>query len=68
MQTLQRPVADRVRSEVDKVVTTVETKIHYATLAALDSLVISKVELANEKNQNVFWTQIRESCIRPRKE
>ena len=46
MQTLERTLTNKVLSEVDNVVATVATKIHDAILAAMDSFVISRVELA----------------------
>ena len=46
MQTLERTYPDRVRCEMDNAVAMVETKVHNTCLAAMDSLVLSRVELA----------------------
>ena len=43
-ETPQRSDTDRVRNEVDKIVATVETRIHDAVLAAMESVVIPIVE------------------------
>ena len=45
VQTLEKNVIDRARSEVHNAVKMVEDRIHDAILAATDSLVIPKVEL-----------------------
>ena len=45
MQTLERSITDGVRSEVDNVVATDETRVNDTILAALDSSVITGVEL-----------------------
>ena len=46
MQTLKRSLTNKVLSDVDNVVATVATKLHDAILAAMDSLVVPRVELA----------------------
>ena len=46
MHTLEEHIVSKVRSEVDSVITTVETRIQDAVLTAIESLVIPSVELA----------------------
>ena len=46
MQKLERSIFDRVRSEVGNAVSTVKARVHGTILAAMDSLVIPRVELA----------------------
>ena len=53
MHTLEEYIVSQVRSEVDCVMTTVETKIQDAVLTAIESLVILRIELAM-KSTNAF--------------
>ena len=46
MHTLERNVVDKSRSEVDSVMTTVETRVQDAVLSAIEDLVLPRVELA----------------------
>ena len=40
MQKLENNIADQIQSEVEKVVATVETRVHEAILSAMDNLVV----------------------------
>ena len=46
MQTLQKNISDRVRSEVEIVVATVGKKVHAVISSAIDALVVARMELA----------------------
>ena len=46
VHTLQANIVSKVRSEVDSVMTTVETRVQDAVLTAIENLVIPRVELA----------------------
>ena len=46
MHTLEEHIVSQVRSEVDCVMTTVETRVQDAVLTAIESLVILRIELA----------------------
>ena len=48
MHTLEKNIANKVRSKVDYVMTTVETRVQDAELTAKENLVISRMELANK--------------------
>ena len=45
MHTLEKNLIDRLSSEVDNPVATVDTRIHDAILAAMDELILSRVKL-----------------------
>ena len=53
MHTLGENIASKVRSEVDGMMTTVETKVQDMVLTAIEILMIPRVELA-KKSTNVF--------------
>ena len=44
VHTIERNIADKVRSEVDSVMTKVETRVHDAVLTAMESLVIPRID------------------------
>ena len=46
MQTVERSITDIMYCEVDNNVGTVKTRVHEAIVAAVDNLVIPRVELA----------------------
>ena len=46
MHTLEKNIVTKVRSEVDSVMTTVETRVQDAVLTAIKNLVSARVELA----------------------
>ena len=46
METFEKSITGKVHSEADSLVATVETRVHDAFLAAMDSLVIPRVQLA----------------------
>ena len=46
MHTIGKNVVNKERSEVDIVMTTVETRVHYEILTAIENLVMPRVELA----------------------
>ena len=46
MHTLEENFVSKVRSQVDKVMTSVGTRVKYAVLTAIEILVIPRVELA----------------------
>ena len=46
MHTLEKNIVTKVRSEVDSVMTTVETRVQDAVLTAIENLVRARVELA----------------------
>ena len=50
MHTLEENIVSRVRSEVDSGLTTVENRVQDAVLAAIESLVILRVELATRSS------------------
>ena len=54
VHTLERSVVNKVRSEVENVITTIETKVRDAILTAIESLVVPGVELAI-KSVNAFY-------------
>ena len=62
MQTLKRSFANRVQSEVDIAVETVETNWHDTFLAAMDNLVAARVEPAT-KSINAFPGRGPESVV-----
>ena len=45
MQTLEKNMVDRVRSEMDNLISTVESRVHDAILIAIDNSVTPRVEL-----------------------
>ena len=53
MHTLEENIVSKVRSEVDNVLTTVETRVEDAVLTAIENLVIPRMELAI-KSANAF--------------
>ena len=53
MYTLQEKIVSKIRSEVDSLMTTVETRTQDAVLTAIENLVIPRVELAM-KSSNTF--------------
>ena len=46
MYTLEKNIVNKLRNEVDSVMTTVETRVHDPVLSAIENLVILRVELA----------------------
>ena len=46
IHTLEKNIADKVRREVDEVITLVEIRVQDAVLTAMENLVICRVELA----------------------
>ena len=46
VHTLENNLVNKIRSEVDKVMTSVETRVQDVVLTAIENLVISRVELA----------------------
>ena len=46
MHTLEENIVSKMRSEVDSVMTTVETRVQNVVLTAIENLVIPRVELA----------------------
>ena len=46
MHTLEQNIVSKVRTEVDKVMTAVKTRVQDAVLTAIESLVFLRVELA----------------------
>ena len=62
LQALERSIIDRVRSEVDSKVATVERRVHDEMLSSMESFVIPRVHLAI-KSVNASYGQDAEKFI-----
>ena len=62
MQTLEKNICDKVTSEVENVVATVETRVYEAILSAMDNFVVRRMELAM-RSIGIFSARIASSVV-----